>query len=173
MHQVLKNSFVKRRPFCPGGDELIAQCTAWLLSPESTPSNQIPLMWNLSQQDTVRLLTSSWKHFRRYWPFVREIHRSPVNSHHKSQWRGALMFSLIFARTNGWANNRDAGHLRQHHAHYNVSVIKFDQHFTDANRSVEYILLALLIPFYVGGISNYGLWYPMWLYQKFMWFLLH
>ena len=36
-----------------------------------------------------------WKHFPRYWPFVRGIHRSPVNSPHKGQWRGALMFSLI------------------------------------------------------------------------------
>ena len=33
-----------------------------------------------------------WKHFLRYWPFVRGIHRSPVNSPHKGQWRGALMF---------------------------------------------------------------------------------
>ena len=38
-----------------------------------------------------------WKHFPRYWPFVRRIHRSPVNSPHKGQWRGALMFSLICA----------------------------------------------------------------------------
>ena len=33
-----------------------------------------------------------WKHFPRYWPFVRGIHRSPVNSPHKGQWRGALVF---------------------------------------------------------------------------------
>ena len=38
-----------------------------------------------------------WKLFPRYWPFVREIHRSPVNSPHKGQWRGALMCSLICA----------------------------------------------------------------------------
>ena len=38
-----------------------------------------------------------WKLFARYWPFVRGIHRSPVNSDHKGQWRGALMFSLICA----------------------------------------------------------------------------
>ena len=38
-----------------------------------------------------------WKHFPRYWPFVRGIHRSPVNSPHKGQWRGALMFSLMCA----------------------------------------------------------------------------
>ena len=36
-----------------------------------------------------------WKHFCRYWPFVQGIHRSPVNSPHKGQWCGALMFSLI------------------------------------------------------------------------------
>ena len=36
-----------------------------------------------------------WKHFPRYWPFVRGIHQSPVNYLHKGQWRGALMFSLI------------------------------------------------------------------------------
>ena len=43
-----------------------------------------------------------WKHFPRYWPYVRGIHRSPVNSPHKGQWRGALMFPLICARINGW-----------------------------------------------------------------------
>ena len=37
------------------------------------------------------------KHFLRYWPFVRGIHRSPVNSSHKGQWREALIFSLICA----------------------------------------------------------------------------
>ena len=38
-----------------------------------------------------------WKHFPRYWTFVRGIHRSPVNSPHKGQWCGALMFSYICA----------------------------------------------------------------------------
>ena len=32
-----------------------------------------------------------WKHFPRHWPFVRGIHRPPVNSPQKGQWRGALM----------------------------------------------------------------------------------
>ena len=35
-----------------------------------------------------------WKHFPRYWPFVWGIHRSPVNSLHKRQWSGALIFPL-------------------------------------------------------------------------------
>ena len=42
-----------------------------------------------------------WKHFPRYWPPVKGIHRWPVNSHHKGQWRGTLMFSLTCA----WTNN--------------------------------------------------------------------
>ena len=64
-----------------------------------------------------------WKHIPRHWPFVRGIHRSPVNSSHKGQWRGALMFSLICDRINGWVNNRAAGDLRRHHAHYDVTVM--------------------------------------------------
>ena len=36
-----------------------------------------------------------WKHFPRYWPFVREIHQSPVNSLPKGEWREALVFSFI------------------------------------------------------------------------------
>ena len=68
-----------------------------------------------------------WRHqmetFPRYWPFVREIHRWPVNFPHKGQWRGALMFSLICAWINGWVNNREAGYLRRHHTHYDVTVM--------------------------------------------------
>ena len=65
-----------------------------------------------------------WKHFPRYWPFVREIHRSPVNFPHKGQWRGALMFTLICARMNGWVNNREAGDLRRYLVHYDVIVMQ-------------------------------------------------
>ena len=41
---------------------------------------------------------------------------------HKGQWRGALMFSLI-CTWNGWVNNRAAGDLRRHRAHYDVTVM--------------------------------------------------
>ena len=64
-----------------------------------------------------------WKYFPRYWPFVRGIHRSPVDSAHKGQWRRALMFSLICTWTNGWANNWDVGDLRHHSAYYDVTVM--------------------------------------------------
>ena len=64
-----------------------------------------------------------WRHFPRYWPFVRGNHRSPVNSPHKGQWRGALVFSLICVWINGWVNNRGAGDLRRYRAHNDVIVM--------------------------------------------------
>ena len=64
-----------------------------------------------------------WKHFPRYWPFGRGIHRSPMNSLHKGQWRGALTFSLICAWINGWVNNIETDDLRRHRTHYDVIVM--------------------------------------------------
>ena len=64
-----------------------------------------------------------WKHLPRHWPFVWGIHRSPVNSPHKGQWRRALRFPLICAWTNIWANNGNASELRRHRAHYDIAVM--------------------------------------------------
>ena len=64
-----------------------------------------------------------WKQFPRHWPFVRGIHRSGVNSPLKGQWRGALMYSLICAGINDWVNNHEAGDLRRHRPHYDVTVM--------------------------------------------------
>ena len=47
-----------------------------------------------------------------------------VNSPHKGQWRGALMFSFICAWIKGWVNNRETGDLRRHHANYDVIVME-------------------------------------------------
>ena len=64
-----------------------------------------------------------WKHFPRYWPFVRGIHRSAVNSPHKGQSCRTLIFSLICAWINGWINNRGAGDLRRHRTHYDATLM--------------------------------------------------
>ena len=54
---------------------------------------------------------SKWKHFQRcYWPFVMGIHPLP-----------ALI--ILWAWTNGGANNRDAGDFRHHGAHCNVNLM--------------------------------------------------
>ena len=64
-----------------------------------------------------------WKHLPRYWPFVRGIHWSTMNSPKKCQWRWALVFSLICAWINGWLSNRESGDLRRHRAHCDVIVM--------------------------------------------------
>ena len=74
------------------------------------------------------------------------IRRSLVNSPHKGQWRGALMFSFICAWTNGWVNNRVAGDLRRHLTHYCVTVM---WHFCF---SVYWMLSVLLLL----GILNHA-----------------
>ena len=83
-----------------------------------------------------------WKYFPRYWPFVRGIHRSPVNSPHKGQWHGALMFCLICAWTRGWVNNRDTGVLRRHCGHYSVTVM-WQIHFVVRCRINETLRITL------------------------------
>ena len=81
---------------------------------------QLPLFWTWWRYQM--------ENFPRYWPFVRGIHRSPVNFRHKGQWRGAFMFSLICAWTNGWVNNRDAADWRRDGAHFGVTVMEFYAH---------------------------------------------
>ena len=92
-----------------------ANNTAWL------PSTNTLLLYQPNKHWVYHNDVIKWKHFPCYWPFVRGIiHRSPVNSPHKGQWRGAVIFSLICAQINGWVNNCEAGDLRRHRAHYDV-----------------------------------------------------
>ena len=51
------------------------------------------------------------------------IHRSPLNSPHKGQWRRALVFSLICVWINNWVNSGEDGDLRRYRAHYDVTVM--------------------------------------------------
>ena len=80
--------------------------------------------WQSRNNTTLHDNVIKWKHFPRYWPLGRGIHRSPMNSPHKGQWRGALLFSLICARINGCVNNDEAGDLRRHRVHYDVILMR-------------------------------------------------
>ena len=79
--------------------------------------------WSFSSQCTIK--SSNENIFR---VTVWGIHRSPVNSPHKGQWRGYLIF-FICAWTNSWANNGDSEDLRHHRAHYGVTVMGFCLNF--------------------------------------------
>ena len=77
--------------------------------------------------DFVSLLFPRWRHqmetFSALLALCGGIHRSSVDFPHKGQWRVALMFSLICAWINGWVNIREAGDLRRHRSHYDVTVM--------------------------------------------------
>ena len=130
LHQVLTNfgSFKKdmtnqaRSPVRGGGSETRMTSPACLVDEPS-----LPIIFHAALPDNNVAIHDDvikWKHFPRYWPFVRGIHRSPVNSPHKGQWRGALVLSLICVWINGWVNNRDAGDLSRYRAHYDVIVMR-------------------------------------------------
>ena len=99
-----------------------------LFTPQCIEANAIHVSFAIVTKGLIKKHDDviKWKHFPRYWPFVRGIHRSPVNSPHKGQWRGALMFTLICARINGWVNTREAGDFRRYRAHYDVIVMRYD-----------------------------------------------
>ena len=76
---------------------------------------------------------------------------------HKGQWRGALMFSLICVWINGWVNNRKAGDLRRHRAHYDVIVMtKISLQWTPKSRTGAVVtfkkLFQITSPFETGFV---------------------
>ena len=104
-----------------------------------------------------QILFAWWRHqmetFPRYRPFVCGIHRSPVNSPRKSQWRGSLMFSFICAWINGWVNNRNAGDLMRHCVLYDVIVIgnidqTYLQHVGYLSRCYMRVGVSITIPWW-------------------------
>ena len=126
--QCVKKIFTLRIKFHSGWF-LIFQLTTvrhwfmWWFCTKKAPSHC------LKQVMTGLTVWSWWLHqmetFPHYWPFVRGIHWSPVNSPHKGQWRRALMFSLICVWINGWVNNREAGDLRRYCAHYDITLMVY------------------------------------------------
>ena len=100
----------------------------------STGEHSLHISWRSTHLLHLYFLFSWWRHqmeacsaslalVRGIHRWLRGIHRSPVNSPHTDQWRGALMFALICAWTNGWVNNQDAGELKRHSAHYDATVM--------------------------------------------------
>ena len=63
----------------------------------------------------------TWKHFSRYWPFVREFTGHRWSPRTKPVARSFNV--LICAWKNGWVNNCKAGDLRRRRVHYDVTVM--------------------------------------------------
>ena len=66
-----------------------------------------------------------WKTFPCYWPFVRGIHWPGEFPAQRPVTRSFdVFFYQICVWINGRENNREAGDLRRHHAHYDVIVMR-------------------------------------------------
>ena len=79
--------------------------------------------------ESIYTTISWWRHhmetFPRYWPFLRWIPLTKASD--------AELWCFLWSAPwiNGWVNNREAGDLRRHHAHYDVIVMvatKLQQH---------------------------------------------
>ena len=71
-------------------------------------------LWRHSNLFSVHDAVIKWKLFPRYWPVVRWIHRSLVNSPRKGPGTQALV--IFFVLTNGY-KQPSAGDLRRHDGH--------------------------------------------------------
>ena len=80
-------------------------------------------LWYAYTNSNGMMTSSNGNIFRVTGPLLGETTSWSLDSSHKGQWRRALMFSYICTWTNGWANNRDAGDLRRHRVHFDVTVL--------------------------------------------------
>ena len=109
----------------------------WITLTKANDAELWCFLWYVTEQ-TVELTTetrwfetppcSLWRHCNvQAVPCHRAWYEEVDPGHHyayaKGQWRGALMFSLFCARINDWVNNREAGDLWRHRAHYDVIVM--------------------------------------------------
>ena len=71
-----------------------------------------------TKHNTLGIIMMTSSNFPCYWPFMRGIHRSPVNF----PQNGRCIF-FICAWMYGRVNNREAGDTRRHGAHYDAIVL--------------------------------------------------
>ena len=99
----------------------------------------------ISSVHILLLSTIQWKHFLRYWPFVWEIHRSPVNSPNQASDEDL------------WVNNREAGYFRCNRAHFDVIIMCIqvwnDGMFSPSLWTEIHILMATNVIFHIVSTS--------------------
>ena len=103
-----------------------------------------------------------WKHFPRYWPFVRFPAQRQVTR--------SFDVPLICVGLKGWINNREAGDSRRYRVHYDVTVMPCKCwsriHIWDQNQVINVSSDALV---HVGGSPSEGstMFFTVW--HMFLW----
>ena len=99
-----------------------------------------------------KIICSIWK--RSWWRHQMETFsailvlcawNSPVNSPHKGQWRGALMFSLICALNKQLSKQWRDQWLRRHRAHYDGTVMFLMEDKTHVTNATDALMISLLL----------------------------
>ena len=77
------------------------------------------------QQHTTRRDSSWWRHQMENFSALLALCAgySPVNGEFPAQRPVTRSFDVFCAWINGWANNHEAGDLRRHRVHYNVTAM--------------------------------------------------
>ena len=138
----------------------------------STGEHSLHISWRSTHLLHLYFLFSWWRHQMETCSaslaFVRGIHgrlrgsyRLPVNSPHTDQWCGALMFSLICAWTGSWVSNQDAGDLRRHRTHYDVTVMWCRIVIRAAMGSFG-VQRVTLVQFWIGETGQIGWFHALW-----------
>ena len=121
-------------------------------------------LWGITRSTVDSLTTGKkyawWRHqmetFSALLALCAENSSVPVNSPHKGQWRGTLMFSLICAWINNWVNNRKARYLRRNRTHYDVTVM-----WTSSWSSLAISNYLLLLSMYITDNIHTLIQYPI------------
>ena len=97
-------------------------CNSYIFLQENAIENIVCEMATILSRGEMRT-SSSWNIFRVTGHLCGKFTDRRWISPHKGQWRGSLMFSFICAWINGCVKNREAGDLRCHRTHYDVTVM--------------------------------------------------
>ena len=112
-----KNTFLKLRPHLPGANELTVDKFVHWCEYEFRPLKPSHSffegeLWGILHHDDI----IKWKLIPHNWLFVRGIHRWLTKASDIELW-------CFLWCVRGWANNQDAGDLRHHGAHCDVTVM--------------------------------------------------
>ena len=116
---------------CVGTHHVQLATNGWSIRNQRSPAGQLwhrlllgewPIQWSIVT--TMPWWRHKWRHFPRYWPFVRGTTGHRWIPQQRPVTRNFDVFLDLCLNTNGWANNWEAGDLRGHSPYCGVTVIR-------------------------------------------------